>query len=220
MSRETPPEPQFVVKQFRDSNEIDRAIAKLRRRIDDVKGLDPDHHHYGGQEKENVEQSIRKTILAVFGGKSPEYVANEGFSIWRGRHILGDGEHERQRKFADGIPRAITMLEGLIKHLEEEKADFIPPEPERHSDTQPNQASPVYVNIHGNVATVALGDATQNVTIVAFLDGLIKQIETADIPSAEKKTITDRLRDLSNNPWIQNLGSQAIIEVLRTIAAP
>ena len=219
MPRKTEPELQPVVKQFRAIGEIDRAIAKLRRRIDDVKELDPNRHRFNGQERENVEQSVRKTILTIFGDRSPEYAANEHFSIWRGGLNVGDSEDVRQRKFAKGIPDAITMLEGLIKHLEEEKADFIPPEPVKHSeDAKLNRASPIQLSIHGDVATVALGDNTQNVTIVAFLDGLIKQIEAADIPPAEKKTLIERLRELSNNGWIQKLGSQAIIEAIRAMA--
>lgn len=223
MQSEPRSEPQPVIKQFRDTEEIDRGIAKVRRRIEDVKGLAPSTHRFDGQEKKNVQDSISKTILAVFGNRSPEYIANKHFSIRRGPKRWKASVDERQRGFAEGIPEAITMLEGLIRHLEEEKADFNSPQPVSQSqeaaprdagstgETESNLANLPNVTIHGNGTTVALANSIQNVTVVTYLGELAKQVEDSAIPAEDRKKLLDHIQQLLSNPWIQQLGTGGII---------
>jgi uncharacterized protein (TIGR02391 family) len=106
--------------------EIEQGIAKIRRRIEDVKRLLADRVTHDNQRKENVEQEIDRTIMEVFGINSPEYRSNRHHSIWHGEMVargFGEPSHP-QHEFEAGIPQTITMLEGLIDRLEEKRADI------------------------------------------------------------------------------------------------
>jgi len=123
--RRLPEPPQIEVRQFTRS-EIDRGIAKLRRRIEEVLSLDPQKIRYDDAKIDNVERNIRKTIRDVFGSRSPEFNDHEHHRIWQGGYNYLDSEGQLQAKFAAGIPQTITMLEGLISHLEELCEDLGP----------------------------------------------------------------------------------------------
>jgi len=113
------------VRQF-TRGEIDRGIAKLRRRIEDVKNLDPEQIRYNDAEVYSVTSNISEAIREVFGARSPEFNEHEHHRIWHGGVNSMDSNSKRQRKFADGIPQTLTMLEGLISRLEEKKEDLEP----------------------------------------------------------------------------------------------
>jgi uncharacterized protein (TIGR02391 family) len=134
--RPTPPPPE--IKQF-TPEEIDLGIRKLRRRIEEVKGLDPQRERlqeglaklvggvavaYNDQQVRNAEQAISTTILDVFGANSPEYRQHQHHRIWHGGMGFNMPESEIQRRFAEGIPQTLKMLEGLIARLEEKRADL------------------------------------------------------------------------------------------------
>ena len=124
--RRNPPEPPPIeIKQFTRS-EIDRGIAKLRRRIEEVNGIDPRQIRFDDAKIDTVEANIREGIREVFGPRSPEFNDHEHHRIWHGGYNMMDSEAERQRKFADGIPQTVTMLEGLISRLEEKREDLEP----------------------------------------------------------------------------------------------
>lgn len=126
MARRRPPEPPPIeVSQFTKA-EIDRGIAKLRRRIDEVKALDPRQIRFDDAKIDNVAQSIRETIREVFGSRSPEFHDHEHHRIWHGGYNYLDSEGQRQTKFTAGIPQTVTMLEGLISRLEEKREDAAP----------------------------------------------------------------------------------------------
>jgi hypothetical protein len=64
--------PPIEVKQF-TADEIDRGIAKLRRRIDEVGGLEPGGIRYDDARVGTAETNIRETVRDVFGSASPEF---------------------------------------------------------------------------------------------------------------------------------------------------
>ena len=126
MARRRPPEPPPIeVRQFTKA-EIDRGIAKLRRRIDEVTALDPQQIRFDDAKIDNVERSIRETIREVFGPRSPEFDDHQHHRIWHGGYNYLDSEGQRQAKFAAGIPQTVTILEGLISRLEEKREDAAP----------------------------------------------------------------------------------------------
>ena len=132
MARRQPPESQAIeVRQFTRS-EIDRGIAKLRRRIEEVNGLDPQQIRYDDAKINTVESNIRETIREVYGPRSPEFNDHEYHEIWHGGYNVMDSDGQRQAKFVAGIPQTVTMLEGLISRLEEKREDL-----------EPDQASPI-----------------------------------------------------------------------------
>src|SRR6266436_3668958 len=61
------------VKQFSSNQEIDSAIQKIRRRIDEVRSLQRDHVVYDDQRVKNAERNIHNSMLEIFGPNSPEY---------------------------------------------------------------------------------------------------------------------------------------------------
>ncbi|MFQ5745406.1 MAG: TIGR02391 family protein [Acidobacteriota bacterium] len=123
-SRRRPAEPAPIeIKQF-TPEEIERGIAKLKRRIDEVKALDPRQVRHDDQRVRNAEQNISTTILDVFGPNSPEYRDHKFQHIWHGPMYSGMPQAEIQQCFAAGLSHTITMLEGLIGRLEENRAEL------------------------------------------------------------------------------------------------
>jgi len=125
VARRSNPVPVIEPKRFTLA-EFDPAIRKLRRRIDDVKALDPTQVAYDDARVANVESSIRDKIRDVFGQNSPEFDEHAHHEIWQGPHTVSIyGETgENQQRFADGIPRSVTVLEGLIARLEEKRSEL------------------------------------------------------------------------------------------------
>jgi hypothetical protein len=120
-----PPEPT----KFASLQEIEAGIAKLQRRLGEVRNLDPHKTPHDGQSVSNIESAIHRNVLEIFGSSSPEYHEHQHYRIWHGGLTINATFHECQKKFADGIPQAIAMLEGLISRLEEEKLEFTPAQP-------------------------------------------------------------------------------------------
>ncbi len=104
--------------------EIERGIQKLRRRIAEVESLRTEQVHWRDAKVKNVERNIRDTILEIFGPDSPEYDDYEYFCIWHGGYAAGLPDSAYQNQFENGIPQAITVLQGLIERLEERRADL------------------------------------------------------------------------------------------------
>ncbi len=113
--------------------EIDRGIEKLKKRISDVKALASDQVNYDDGRVESVKSDIVQSIEDVFGTDSREHQEHRYVSIHKGGHFRA-GFHESraliearsQRAFQDGIPDTVTMLEGLIRRLEEKKEELFP----------------------------------------------------------------------------------------------
>jgi predicted nucleotide-binding protein len=122
--RRSPDPSPIVVRQFLSAEEIDRAITKLRRRIEETNKLDPSQVHYKDTKVDNVESNIRETIREVFGPHSREFTTHCDHRIWHGGYRATDSDNQRQQKFAGGIPQTVTMLEGLISRLEERREDL------------------------------------------------------------------------------------------------
>jgi uncharacterized protein (TIGR02391 family) len=123
-NRRPPDKPSIEIKQFQTTEELDRAIEKLKKRIEEVEALNPQKVQHNDQRVRNIEQKISGTILEIFGSNSPEYHRHGHHWIKYGPLYVGISELELQRQFAEGIPRTVTMLNGLIEILEEKRADF------------------------------------------------------------------------------------------------
>lgn len=120
--RQQPERPSVEVRQF-TSIEIDRGMAKLHRRIDEVRAIDPQKIRHDDARIGNIQRSIRETIREVFGQRSPEFDDLQYHRIWHGGLNYLDSPAQRQAKFAAGIPQTVTILEGLISRLEEKRED-------------------------------------------------------------------------------------------------
>lgn len=218
MARRKTPEPVIKPTEFKSIEQIDRGIKKFKRLIDKVNALDPNTTPYDDQSVRNVEADLHNALMDVFGPTSPMFRRFQHPEIWHGGHNMGDTIYDCQRKFAEGIPQNVKMLEGLITHLEEQKEDFIPPEPER-PEPKRARSSQSTVNINAPVERLALGDINeQTVTAVAILETIADALEKdVAIPESERATLATRLRELANNPYIVNVGSQAIIAMIKSL---
>jgi uncharacterized protein (TIGR02391 family) len=124
MARKRASEPHVpVVKEF-TADEIDRGIAKLKRRADELKALQENYVSYDDAAVDNVENGISDAVLEIFSPESPEYQRYGHFRIESGFFIMGQSESESQAQFRASLPNAITRVEGLIAKLEEKRADL------------------------------------------------------------------------------------------------
>jgi len=146
--RPTQPPP-LEIKHF-TPNEIEQGIAKLRRRIQDVQRLDPQRVRHEDQRVRNVEEAIESTILEVFGPNSPEYRRHQYPRIWHGPMAFNMPEYEIEQYFAAGIPKTVTLLEGLIHALEEKRADL------DYGTTARVRAAFQGLDLHPRIATVCV----------------------------------------------------------------
>lgn len=111
--------------------ELGRGIEKLKRRIVDVRALESDQVSYDDGRVDAVESEIAHTIEEVFGTDSRENREHTYVRIRKGPHrapAFREGRaaiHAReQRAFLSGIPDTVSMLEGLIRRLEEKKDEL------------------------------------------------------------------------------------------------
>ncbi len=109
-------------KQF-SLDEINRGIAKLKRRLEEIKKLDPAKTQYDNPAVDTTESNIRASILEIFGENSQEYRDHGYHSIDYGPSHIGMSAAENQQNFA-GWPRSIALLEGLVARLEEKRLDL------------------------------------------------------------------------------------------------
>ena len=113
------------------TDEIDLAISQLERRIHGVEALHAGGVRYRTPNLQNVEQSIRDTILEIFGIASPEFYRHEHFTIDNGPPIMGAHiddlcalAERRRGQFIEGIPGAIARIRELIDSLEEKREEL------------------------------------------------------------------------------------------------
>lgn len=111
-------------KVFASVHEVDQAIAKLRRRLDDVRILDPQTVRYNDPRVSSTAQNFSDTVLSIYGPNSPEYRRFKNAHIWYGAPSLNPSHIELQAAFSAGRTHTIEAIENLIRRLGETKADF------------------------------------------------------------------------------------------------
>lgn len=111
-------------REFRSPDEIGPAIAKLQRRVADLKKLDLRNAYTQQTGADAAAMSdVRETIRDVFGPNSPEFHDHQHISLWQNAPMIindsqGIYEIEKGRTWVIGI------LEGLIGRLEEKRVDL------------------------------------------------------------------------------------------------
>jgi uncharacterized protein (TIGR02391 family) len=128
--------------------EIEFGIRKLARRKAEVEGLNPSDVRHGDPQIRNIESNIRNTVREVFGENSPEFHEHGHLTIWRGGVAFNETEHVLQRKFAEGIPQTVVILDGLIARLEEKREDLGGVVPNQDSDES------IWSDIHPKIVSV------------------------------------------------------------------
>ena len=111
-------------KVFFNFEEVEQVIVKLRRRLEEVRGLDPTRVNHDDPRVGPAKQNFSDTVLGIYGQHSTEYKRFQYHRIWHGAMYVGMGEDELQEGFAQGVAHTIGAIENLIARLEERKADF------------------------------------------------------------------------------------------------
>lgn len=128
--------------------EIELGIRKLTRRLEGLQSINPDATKHDDPIVEQIESDIRATILETFGPYSPEYKEHQYFYVSPGPSYTDESAYEIQQNFKQGVQRAIQLIKGLIKRLEEKKEDIGYEKPRLERKTPPVAARRVFV-VHG-----------------------------------------------------------------------
>jgi uncharacterized protein (TIGR02391 family) len=124
MARKPEPAP-LESREFRSPEEIDVAIAKFHRRVDEVEKLDIQNaylNHTGAIE--TAQSNVRQNILEVFGSNSPEFNEHKYIEIWAGPTFMNMSDQRIIAAMTDGRRQVIGILKGLIGRLEEKRAEL------------------------------------------------------------------------------------------------
>jgi len=108
-------------KVFSSDREIDSAIIKIKRRIEDLKNL---QNSFDSEKITVVERKVKDTMREIFGVNSFQFERYEHFQIWSGSMYINMQDSYIAQCERDGIPKALTLLEGEVEMLEEKKEDF------------------------------------------------------------------------------------------------
>jgi uncharacterized protein (TIGR02391 family) len=159
MSKKRPdPEP-VEPRDFKSVDEIDGAITKLKRRIQDLEQFDVTAAVLNNTGADKVVMSdVHETIREVFGANSPEFEEHGNIWLWAGRMRMGGMSQQEVAECKErGRQQVITILNGLISRLKEKKEDLgnsgAAPAPSTYFDR---------LNLHPRVLGVSRG---------LFLDG-------------------------------------------------
>lgn len=125
MARKTPSPPLPAPIVFKSTDEIERAIGKLERRVQDVERLDVKASFLAEDGQIGiVESNIRNTIREVFGEGSPEFREHEHIEMWAGSLFFGIADHERLASVLKGRAVVVNVLNSLIARLKEKLEDL------------------------------------------------------------------------------------------------
>jgi uncharacterized protein (TIGR02391 family) len=148
--RKNPETPEIEPRVWQSADEIDRAIAKLQRRISDMEQLNVRESREAGNTPENVAVSnVKETIREVFGQNSPEFREHEHIRMWSGVIWTEMEEDEIVQAKERARKNIIGVLNGLIRRLNEKKEELGHehwPTPKSYLD---------HLNLHPRIADVA-----------------------------------------------------------------
>jgi uncharacterized protein (TIGR02391 family) len=117
--------PPIEPREFRSVEEIEAAISKLRRRVEELEFLDIVSSIQRDTGAVSVVRSnIHDTIREVFGPNSPEFSEHGDIDIWVGAYQRGMRQAQIIGTTQRGRERVIGILNGLIARLQEKKTDL------------------------------------------------------------------------------------------------
>jgi uncharacterized protein (TIGR02391 family) len=117
--------PPLEPREFRSSEEIDVAIGKLRRRIEELESADIAASVLKDTGAVAVCRSnIRDAIREIFGPNSPEFKEHGHIEIWVGPIYMGAPVQQIIATTNRGRTRVVGILNGLMSRLEEKKTDL------------------------------------------------------------------------------------------------
>jgi uncharacterized protein (TIGR02391 family) len=148
--RATPAQHVIVPKQWLAPEDIDRAIAKLQRRISELEALDIQAAvlQETGMDRAAI-SNVREAIRDVFGHNSLEFNEYKNIRLWAGGLFMGMSKADIIAATERGRKRVIGTLNGLIGRLGEKREELV------SSRTPQPKAFLDYLNLHPRIADVA-----------------------------------------------------------------
>lgn len=126
MARKSSYQPEPIVEKIFSTDEINRGIEKLKRRIAEVESLNPRQIPHDDARVETATNNIRDTVRQVFGMQSQEALDFAYPSLYAsdGIRTAWNEEPDHYTPFVRGIAQMVTLLNGLIAKLEEKRLDI------------------------------------------------------------------------------------------------
>jgi len=151
MPRQTAPtRPVIEPRQWRTPEEIDRAVAKLQRRIAELEALDIQTAVLEDTGRDQVaESNVRETILEVFGQYSPEFIEHRHIRLSAKPLLINMDKLNAALIIRGAKKQVIGILRGLIERLMEKREELA------SSSTPTPTAFLNYLNLHPRIAGVA-----------------------------------------------------------------
>lgn len=144
-----PLQPVIAPRQWVTTDEIDRAIVKLGRRIAELESLDIRAAVRDDSAVDKVAISnVKEAIREVFGPNSPEFIEHEYIRMWGGAMWVGMCDQEVLIAKENGRRRVIGTLQGLVDRLKEKREELVDssaPTPKVYLD---------YLNLHPRIHDV------------------------------------------------------------------
>jgi uncharacterized protein (TIGR02391 family) len=119
------PDPQIEPRVFTSTEDIDRGIAKLSRRIEELDRLNLQEaytQHTGADD--TAMSNVRESIREVFGPNSPEFHEHQYISLWAGPMRIRMHPQEIIHGMEAGRRQVKGILSGLIERLKEKRDDL------------------------------------------------------------------------------------------------
>ena len=117
--------PPLEPREFRSPEEIDSAVIKLARRIQELERLDVKGATLNQTGAVEVAISnVRETIREVFGSNSPEFKEYGHLELWEGSMYMGMNDSEIIGGVDRGRRQVIGILNGLVDRLKEKREDL------------------------------------------------------------------------------------------------
>lgn len=118
-------EPPIQPREFRSVEDIDRAIAKLERRIKELDGLNVQDAllNHTAADKTAI-HNLRATILEIYGENSPEYRQHQHIRMWAGPTFVDMPQREVIESTERGRTQTVGIIKGLIARLKENREEF------------------------------------------------------------------------------------------------
>jgi uncharacterized protein (TIGR02391 family) len=125
MARKQSQPPQVAPKEFRSAEEVERAIAKLERRIKQLEAFDSREAILNKTGADGVVASdVRETIREVFGTNSPEFQEHEHLQLWGGPMFINMPSEKIAAGVELGRIQTIGIVRGLTNRLKEKLEEF------------------------------------------------------------------------------------------------
>lgn len=113
---------------FRSPEDIDRAIAKLERRIEELAALDMRSAYSANSGADDVAISnVHETMREVFGTDSPEFHEHQKLELWAGDAFVNMSDEDIIQRMEAGRVKVTGILSGLIGRLKEKREDLSEP---------------------------------------------------------------------------------------------